>query len=158
MFRLKTYLNKQERDDLKASLANLDIDEKILDTWGLKTNEHKYLKLSVTYKYKWLDSLLGRLGEDLAKQLLRDLKSNEVLVLPKLQVQKEIQKREEMFKAIEVDKDTLLDLAENALVGCENCNKDYTKCRLRKIFLELEIEPFDCYAVNKCQYKVEKEE
>jgi hypothetical protein len=157
MSRIKTYLNRQERDDLKASLANLDTDEKILNTWELRTNEHKYLKLSVTYKYKWLDSLLSRLGEDLAKQLLRDLKSNEVVVLPKLQAEKEIRRREEAAKYVEVKRETLLNLAEHALIGCENCKrKDYYNCDLRDAFVKLNIEPFDCYAVDKCQYSVEK--
>lgn len=156
----KTYLNKAQKEDTCILSLIAEQGQYALDTWGkdMTKEERKYLKTSITYALKWLDSIMNRIGKDLAEQLVRLLKTSEIILLPKYEAQKEWNRRKEMFKAIEVDRDTLLDMAEHALIGCENCNKDYTKCRLRETFVELGIEPFDYYAVNKCQYRVEKEE
>lgn len=152
---MKTYLNKEEREKYCVmALATGEING-ILDRWknNLTTEEHKSIKMAQTYIYKWMDSVNARMSEDFTKQLLRDCNSSEIMVLPTLQAQREFKNRTLEDGFIQISKDTILNLAEHALMGCEHCDKDYKTCDLRQTYQELEIEPFDWEASGRCEYE-----
>lgn len=154
---MKTYLNRKERENYCFVAALAGTLDEILQTWKGTKEEHKYLKMGQTWVYKWMDAVMARIGVDLAEQLKRDIKSSQILMLPNEQAKikwREAEKEEKEGSVI-VNKETLLNLAEHALIGCENCNrKDYQNCDLRQVFVSLNIEPFDYEAINKCQYKI----
>jgi hypothetical protein len=154
---LKAYLNRREREDYCVISLAVGKTEEMLKSWenNLTADEHKALSMTKTYIYKFMDSIQRRLGPDFVKQLVRDLNSSEIMILPKLQAKREYQKRDGDDGFIEVEKETILNLAEGALCGCAGCTKDYTICDLRNVFMTLEIEPADYEAINKCQYKME---
>jgi len=153
---LRNYFNRAEKEKTLSLSSVVEIMDDMLKTFPMTKTEHKYLATAKTSILKWLDSVFARIDGDLAQQLLKMLKSYEILLLPKLQVKTEVEKRKKIFNAVTVNRDTLLDMAENALIGCENCTKkDYKECSLRKCFMELEIEPYDLNAEG-CQYKVVK--
>jgi len=154
---MKLYMNKKERENFCViSLVAGIIDDILRDSTDISKEEHRDLKTAQTWIYKFMDSIIKRKEKDTVEQILRDIKTSEIMVLPKLQAQLEWERRKEKLGYIHVNRDTLLDMAENALIGCENCTKkDYKECSLRKCFMELEIEPYDLNAEG-CQYKVVK--
>jgi len=156
---MKSYLNKAERENYCVMALSAGVADEILKNWtnNLTADEHKFLKMAQTYIYKFMDSIKARVDKDFVRQLLRDGHSSEILVLPKLRAQREFKERKLDDGFIQVNKDTILNLAEHALIGCEGCTKDYTKCDLRQAYMELEIEAFNPDAKDKCQYKVEIE-
>ncbi|GEM_PF-2099825 len=156
---MKTYLNKEERNKYCVmALAAGEIGE-ILKKWqnNLTNDEHRSLKMAQTYIFKWMDSIKARVDQDFIQQLLRDCKCSEILVLPKFEAIRETQKRKLEDKYVQVEKETILDLADNALVGCHNCTKkDFKECNLRQVFMTLEVEAYDPTADGYCQYCIIK--
>lgn len=155
---MKTYMSKKERENVCVLFLVASAVDEMLEKWtDLTKEEHKAIKTVQTWIYKFMDSIMNRKNKDVALQLKRDIQNSEIMILPKYQAQKEWERREEQAKYIEVKRDTLLNLAEHALIGCEGCaRKDYYNCDLRETFMKLDIEPFDYEAKNECQYKIVK--
>lgn len=156
---MKTYMSRKERENVCVLFLVASAVDEMLEKWtDLTKEEHKAIKTVQTWIYKFMDSIMNRKDRDVALQLKRDIQNSEIMILPKYEAKKEWERREEQAKYIEVKRDTLLNLAEHALIGCEGCTrKDYYNCDLREAFIKLDIEPFDYEAVDKCQYKVEVE-
>lgn len=153
---MKTYLNRTGRNDYCVIALAAAKTEEMLKTWekNLTSSEHKALSMAKTYIFKFMDSIQTRMDKNFVEQLIRDLKSSEILVLPKLQAQREFRNRKLDDGFVQVDRDTILNLAEHALTGCESCNKcDWRECDLRQVYMELDIDPFNPEATD-CQYKV----
>lgn len=153
---MKSYLNKKEREDYCVVALVAGKLEEMFTSWSnnLSPAEHRALSMAKTYIFKFMDSIQARMDKDFTKQLMRDLRSSEILVLPKFEAQREFEKRKLDDGFVQISKETILNLAENALYGCEDCTKDYKQCDLRQTFMALEIEPFDYTAKDKCQYKI----
>lgn len=143
---MKDYLNKEERKDVcfVAGIAGL-IDD-MLEKWNMTKEEHKYLSSARTFLYKWLDLLFSRLEKNYAEKLLRDLKVNEIVMLPNYEAKRRFNEALQQIKEDDViiKYETLLNLIEHALVGCTNCKKDFNNCDIYQVFIEMEVEPFDC--------------
>jgi hypothetical protein len=156
--RMKTYLNRAERERYCVVALSAAILGKILEEWenNLTKDEHRAIKTAQTYIFKFMDSVKNRMDNDFIHQLIRDIKSSEIQVLPTLAAKREYEKRSIEDEHVQVNRETILNLAEHALIGCEGCkkDKDFRKCDLRQVYMELGIEPFDFEASNKCQYKV----
>lgn len=153
---MKSYLNKSEREDYCVIALAAGKIEHMLKDWekNLTPDEHKALCMAKTYIYKFMDNIKDRMDESFVRQLIRDIKSSEILVLPTLDAQREFSKRKLNNEFAQVNKDTILNLAEHALIGCEECTKcDWNKCDLRETFMGLNIEPYSPEAKG-CQYKV----
>lgn len=154
---MKTYLNRAEREDYCVIALAAGKLEEMLKNWekNLTPQEHRDLTTSKSYIYKFMDSIKNRVDKDFTPQLIRDLKCSEILVMPKWEAIQEQKDRKLEDGFVQVNKETILNLAGNALSGCKGCTKkDFRNCDLRQAFIELEIDPYDYKAKDICQYKI----
>ena len=161
---MKTYLNSEERKDMVMLFSLIGmLKEGFLEGWykrgNLTKEEKKYMKSSITFALKVTDSIMSRIDGNLAQRLIRDIKSTELFCLPKSEatIKKERFEKEENFNYfIQVTKDAIDALAEKALYWCNPCSvEDCSKCEVRQIFRELDVEPFD-YEARECEYRISK--
>lgn len=156
---MRTYLNKEERNDLCLLAALAAHMDDVLERWKMLKEEHKYLATARTLVFKFISSVFNRVDDDLVDKLMRNINASEVVMLPTSEAKRKVEnaKKEMTEDDVIVKHDVLLNLAEHALVGCENCERYYKSCDLRKVFIELGIEPYDYNPPeNTCEYRIVK--
>lgn len=156
----KTYLNNEDRNDLLKLTSFLDFLEKHSQKMSSFKNVPKdilkFLKMSKSFGYKVLDYYMKDLNEDYKLDLIKKLKSLELIIKSKTEAIKELQKMTEFNKITHIDTEDFNLIVEHSLIICMKCNMDpsnISKCELRKVFMKQDIAPFNLEATEtQCQY------
>lgn len=116
--------------------------------YGFNEQEKAELKKMGEVGLKCFEQLVNRMPKVLCGELLKSIKTSEIAVIPVDQVRKRIG-----AKSINVKREYVDDLVEQALTFCEDCKRDYKRCRLRKTLKKIGVEP--CHdEKGKCEYRI----
>ena len=159
---MKSYMNKQERDDyiMLSSLEGKATE--ILRNWSehnsLAKDEKRYLKTALTYMDKVLGGILSRMGDEFLKPLIRDIKGTNLICIPKYK-EKDYQKEYAQEYSEEnclVNRAALEYIMEKSAYWCCDCREtNKADCKLRACYMEVAM---PIYAENQeCPYEIKKE-
>lgn len=149
---MKTYLNRQEKEDYVMLAATQVAADGIIQRWGdhdnLTTQERARLRTAVTHIKQTMSAIANRLAPDQRMALVRAAKGTHCICVPN-ERQTTFNRRmeqEESTEKVLVLKDTLDALAEMAIDKC--CcpclhAEDKENCPCRLAFLELDIPVYD---------------
>jgi len=159
---MKRYLNRQEKNEVLELAALVSyLEEKFLEN-KRKPKEYKtWAKYARTYIFKIMDAYMANLDQHEVERLVAGMKSREVTVLYKTEAKREYEKMLKMESTVPVEADDLLDIVEQAInicVECEKTGSEAQNCHLKKLFLKYDIEPLDHHAPpGRCPYKYKEE-
>nr|WP_319488605.1 DUF5651 domain-containing protein [uncultured Caproiciproducens sp.] len=146
---MKNYLNKNDREH---NLIILVVWER-LNSWlktqtALTPTERKYLKTASTFLIKASDSIIGRMDNNFAEKLRRDIKASDFVIINKFDVT-----HSKEYGYVSIQQDDLYDLASYALSECVNCPrcKDFKNCDRYKLMISLAI-PVAQVETDSCPY------
>lgn len=146
------YLNKDMRQKVGqlgvTSAFALDL-AKAIDKTHFGADTSKYLKTAATFFDKAYRGVVDALNDEERLKLIRSLTGVNLVF-----VTKSMMKQDEP-DAVTIHVDVVRDMAEDVIdTVCKSCTReDFTDCKIRKCFHLTEVEPCDCAAEGKCQYK-----
>lgn len=157
---MKRYLNKAEKQTA-LTIASLQtyLDDRIAE-WEAHDTPPELLKnarMARTYTRKLLEGLLAPLDMEESAKLLREINKMQCVVRYTDNAVREYKHMLELDSVTPVETEDLLDIAEQAVNVCVQCDKtgqDADACRLRGIMLKYDVEPLDREApLGRCPYK-----
>jgi hypothetical protein len=157
---VKRYLNRQEKDYAKVmgAFAYYFSDlVKIFEELKRTKNLIRNTKMARTYADKALEELLKDLDPLEIVRVAAENQKMKVSVQYKVDALKEFEAIKKADDVTPILTDDFLDLVDHALVVCRSCpytGDQVEGCRLRKVMLKHDIEPFNLEApVGVCCYK-----
>lgn len=153
---MKSYFNKDERNVYILILCLMGYLEDFINETELGKNERKNLKTAGTFLKKGTQEILERLGQKFAMQTSREIKASELMLLPKHRARIEKEEWEKIAREDQcvVNRDALESLIEKAVYWCCECAEDDKEnCKLRQVFDEFSVTPYDLEGAQECQYE-----
>jgi hypothetical protein len=132
---MKDYLNKEERLQLLFLKKYIDNLEKMLESQNITKEEHKNLKMAMSFGLKGFNSKVERLNETALKTFWNSIKEAFINVEDRYAVEMYNKKlHTEMDAAYELNKDyyRLIELMFDN--NCKNCTKSNRECEIYKEF------------------------
>ena len=149
---MKTYLNRQEKNDFYVWSAFLLFAEDLIKKWASRDKQLlKDARTCRTYAHKVATAIVADLDEDEKDRLLADCGKHTVAAVRRSEYDV-LKKRQSI---LQVEEEDLKDITDYALIVCQTCGETGPGCRLRELLMKYQIPPFDEYAgAGMCQYRI----
>ena len=149
---LKDYLNKDERIQLLYLKKYIDNIEKMLTSTNLAKEEHKELKMAMTYGLKAYESKLKRLNDTALETFTNSIKTASIVIHDEYAIQMyrrelssklddDFEKNKDYYRLVELIMDR----------NCRNCTRHGTECEIYKEF-EQHCIPEPEINMGNCKY------
>ncbi len=163
MKNIKTYLNAREKDHVVAIGTLAQYIREVVDEWqgNLTSNERKWLRMSVSFSLKAIQSIANRLSPAQAKQVSNHINKTKCICLPRESAEQTLQRaRVELeHEPVAVDSEFFNDILYQCLLACENCRyktkAEQDKCKARHAMVAMDIPVYDSKATG-CPYEQTK--
>jgi len=156
----KRYLNRDEKNQTLTLAAFIGfMSERAEESAKLGRSKDlvKFLRTSKTYADKALALIMLPLDNDEKDKLLEEIPKMSVVTKYKREAIREFEEAKKIDSVTPVSTDDFLDIVDHALVICRMCkltSEDADTCRLKKMFIQYDIEPLDLNApFGKCPYQ-----
>jgi len=157
----KRYLNRDEKNQtltLAAFIAFMSERAEESAKLGRSKDLVKFLRTSKTYADKALALIMLPLDADEKDKLIAEIPKMSVVTKYKREALREFEEAKKIDSVTPVSTEDFLDIVDHALSGlcvkCKLTGEDADTCRLKKLFINYDIEPFDLNAPEgKCPYQ-----
>ena len=157
----KRYLNRDEKNQTLTLAAFIGFMEERADEaakLGRSKDLVKFLRTSKTYADKALALFMLPLDNDEKDKLIAEIPKMSVVTKYKREALREFEEAKKIDNVTPVNTDDFIDIVEHAIVGaCQKCTltgEEADNCRLKKHFINYDIEPYDLKAsAGKCPYQ-----
>ena len=170
---MKNYLNSNERETffnlvaLGKMIEGYDyygkkqdpIYEEWLERGTISKDEKKYLKSSLSWLIKFLDSVLNRLDSRHVEQYQKQFSKMALRRIDDYTVQKLSREIKDKSKEIVMDRELFYDYCVDIMeVNCKGCVKNGAECKLCMTFEDNLVPAPTGEKCDNCRYAYEKEE
>ena len=158
---IKRYLNRDEKNQTLTLAAFIGfMSERAEESAKLGRSKDlvKFLRTSKTYADKALALIMLPLDNDEKFKLLSEIPKMSVVTKYKRGAVRGFEEAKKIDSVTPVNTDDFIDIVEHAIVGaCQKCTltgEDADNCRLKKHFINYDIEPYDLKTpAGKCPYQ-----
>jgi hypothetical protein len=134
---MKDYLNKEERVQLLFLKKYIDNIEKMLEGNNITKEEHKNLKMAMTFGLKGFNSKVERLNETAIKTFWNSIKESYINIQDRFSVNNYNRKiSSKLDDDYEMNKDYYKLVMLIMHYNCKNCTKKNCECEIYKEFEE----------------------
>lgn len=150
---MKDYLNKEERLQLLFMKKYIDNIEEMLKSSNITKEEHKNLKMAMTWGLKGFNGKVDRLNDSAIKTFWNSVKESYINIEDRFAVEMFNKKlHSKMDAAYELNKDYYKLIELIFYYNCQNCNKCNKGCEIYKEFEEHCIPEPTGEDLENCRY------
>ena len=157
----KRYLNRDEKNQTLTLAAFIAFLEVRIEEWqklGRSKIMLKYSKMAKAFADKVLAHIMEPLDLVERDKLISEIPKMQVVTKYRREAIREFEECKKIDSVTPVQTDDFIDIVEHAIVGaCQKCTltgDEADNCRLKKHFINYDIEPYDLKApAGKCPYQ-----
>ena len=158
---VKRYLNRDEKNQALVLATFIAFLEVRIEEWQKLSRSKaliKFAKMSKTYADKVLGQIMEPLDLVEKAKLIAEKGKLQIVTRYTREALREFEECKKIDGVVPVVTDDFIDIVEHAIVGaCQRCTltgEEANNCRLKKHFINYDIEPYDLKApVGKCPYQ-----